>query len=78
MVISLISHPGKVKLKGNYKLHQHDWPGNSRWTSEHPGTHLKRFFNGRILIEKKKHLQHQRDLYHNFIDFKKALDKCLA
>ncbi|KAL8562906.1 hypothetical protein ACOMHN_004598 [Nucella lapillus] len=30
-------------------------------------------FNIRILIE--KHLQHQRDLFHNFIYFKKAFDR---
>ena len=29
--------------------------------------------NCRLMIE--KHLQHQRDLFHNFIDFKKAFDR---
>ena len=33
----------------------------------------EQIFNLRILCE--KHLQHQQDLYHVFIDFKKACDK---
>ena len=33
----------------------------------------EQIFNLRILCE--KHLQHQRDLYHVFIDFKKAFDR---
>ena len=34
---------------------------------------VEQIFNCRIMIE--KHLQHQRDLYHNFIGFKKAFDR---
>ena len=33
---------------------------------------VEQIFNIRLLVE--KHLQHQRDLFHNFIDFKKAFD----
>ena len=33
----------------------------------------EQIFNCRIMIE--KHLQHQQDLFHNFIDFKKAFDR---
>ena len=33
----------------------------------------EQIFNLRILFE--KHLQHQQDLYHVFIDFKKAFDR---
>ena len=33
----------------------------------------ERIFNQRILCE--KYLQHQQDLYHFFIDFKKAFDR---
>ena len=36
----------------------------------------EQIFNPRILCE--KHLQHQQDLYHVFIDFKKAFDKQLS
>ena len=31
---------------------------------------VEQIFNSRVIIE--KHLQHQRDLFHNFVDFKKA------
>jgi hypothetical protein len=34
---------------------------------------VEQIFNCRVIIE--KHLQHQRDLFHNFIDFKKAFDR---
>lgn len=34
---------------------------------------VEQIFNCRIMME--KHLQHQRELYHNFIDFKKAFDR---
>ncbi|KAL8569366.1 hypothetical protein ACOMHN_014050 [Nucella lapillus] len=34
---------------------------------------VKQIFSIRILIE--KHLQHQHDLFYNFIDFKKAFDR---
>ena len=34
---------------------------------------VEQIFNCRIIIE--KYLQHQRDLFHNFIDFKKAFDR---
>ena len=33
----------------------------------------EKIFNPRILCE--KYLQHQQDLYHVFIDFKKAIDR---
>ena len=33
---------------------------------------VEQIFNCRLIIE--KHLQHQRELHHNFIDFKKAFD----
>jgi len=34
---------------------------------------IEQIFNCHILME--KHRQHQRDLFHNFIDFKKAFDR---
>lgn len=34
---------------------------------------VEQIFNLRLLIE--KHLQHNKDIYHNFIDFKKAFDR---
>ena len=40
--------------------------GAERYTAEH-------IFNCRVMIA--KHLEHQRTLYHNFIDFKKAFNR---
>ena len=37
------------------------------------GSTTEQIFNLRILFE--KYLQHQQDLYHVFIDFKKAFDR---
>ena len=34
---------------------------------------VQQIFNSRVIIE--KHLQHQREVFHNFIDFKKAFDR---
>ena len=34
---------------------------------------LEQIFNSRVIIE--KHLQHQCDLFNNFIDFKKSCDR---
>ena len=34
---------------------------------------VEQIFNSRVIIE--KHLQHQRDQLHNFIDFKKIFDR---
>ena len=74
--ISLISHPSKVMLKvilnrlkpQAEKIIAEEQAGfrAGRSTSE-------RIFNLRILCE--KYLQHQQDLYHVVIDFKKAFDR---
>ena len=34
---------------------------------------IEQIFNSRVITE--KHLQHQRDLFHNLLDFMKAFDK---
>ena len=51
----------------------HDLIGgfNGLWRAGRSTT--EQVFNLRILCE--KHLQHQKDLYHDFIDFKKAFDR---
>ena len=33
----------------------------------------EQMFNLRLLVE--KHLEHQKELYHNFVDFRKAIDR---
>ena len=39
-----------------------------------PGRSItEQIFNSRVIIE--KHLQHQRDLFQNFTEFKKAFDR---
>ena len=74
--ISLISHTSKImlriilnRLKNEAEQHLAEEQAGFR-----PGrSTVEQIFNCRILME--KHLQHQRDLCHNFIDFKKAFDR---
>ena len=74
--ISLISHPSKVMLKiilnrlqpqaeGIIAEEQADFRAGRSTTEQ--------IFNLRITCE--KYLQHQQNLYHVFIDFKKAFDR---
>jgi len=74
--ISLISHPSKVMLR--VLLNRLKPQAETIIAEEQAGFRAGRstteqIFNLRILCE--KHLQHQQDLYHVFIDFKKAFDK---
>ena len=74
--ICLISHPSKVMLKvllnrlkpQAEEIIAEEQAGfrTGRSTTEH-------IFNLRIICE--KYLQHQQDIYHVFIDFKKAFDR---
>ena len=73
--ISLISHPSKVILK--VILNRLKPQAEKIIAEEQAGFRAGRsttaqIFNLRILCE--KYLQHQQDLYHVFIDFKKAFD----
>ena len=73
--ISLISHPSKVMLKIVLNRLK---PQAEKIIAEEAGFRAGRstteqIFNLRILCE--KYLQHQQDLYHVFIDFKKAFDR---
>ena len=74
--ISLISHPSKemlciilnhLKSKAEELLSEEQVGFRAGWST------MEQIFNCRVLIE--KHLQHQRDLFHNFIDFKKAFNQ---
>ena len=74
--ISLISHPSKVILK--IILNRLKPQAKKIITEEPAGFRAERrttkqIFNLRILCE--KYLQYQQDLYHVFIDFKKAFDR---
>ena len=73
--ISLISHPSKVMLK--IILNRLQPQAEEIIAEEQAGFRVGRstteqIFNLRILCE--KYLQHQQNLYHVFIDFKKAFD----
>ena len=74
--ISLISHPSKVMLK--IILNRLKPQAEKIIAEEQAGFRAGRstteqIFNLRILCE--KYLHHQQDLYHIFIDFKKAFDR---
>ena len=74
--ISLISHQSKVMLKFILKRLK---PQAEKIIDEEQEriragrSTTEQIFNLRILCE--KYLQHQQDLYHVFIDFKKAIDR---
>ena len=71
--ISLVCHPSKVLLKVLLNRLKRHWQNQSsqknRQVSEQVAVRHN-IFNFRILCE--KYLQHQQDLYHTFIDFKKS------
>ena len=74
--ISRISHPSKVVLK--IILNREKPQAVKIIAEEQAGFRARRstteqIVNLKILCE--KHLQHKQDLYHVFIDFKKAFDR---
>ena len=74
--ISLINHTSKImlrvilnRLKKEAEEHLAEEQAGFR-----PGrSTVEQIFNCHIMME--KHLQHQKELFHNFIDFKKASDR---
>ena len=74
--ISLINHTSKImlrvilnRLKKEAEEHLAEEQAGFR-----PGrSTVEQIFNCHIMME--KHLQHQKELFHNFIDFKKAFDR---
>ena len=74
--ISLISHPSKVMLKiilNRLKPQAEEIIAEEQAGFRAGRSTTEQIFNLRILCE--KYLQHQQDLYHVFIDFKKAFDR---
>ena len=74
--ISLISHPSKVMLKvilNRFKPQAEKIIAEEQAGFRAGRSTTEQIFNLRILYE--KYLQHQQDLYHVFIDFKKAFDR---
>ena len=74
--ISLISHPSKVMLKiilNRLKPQAEEIIAEEQASFRTGRSTTEQLFNLRILCE--KYLQHQQNLYHIFIDFKKAFDR---
>ena len=72
--ISLISHPSKVMLKIILnRLQPEEIIAEEQAGFRAGRSTTEQIFNFRILGE--KYLQHQQNLYHVFIDFKKAFDR---
>ena len=75
-MISLISHPSKVTMKiilNTLKPQAEKIIAEEQAGFRAGRSTTEQIFNLRILCE--KYLQHQQDLYHVFIDFKKAFDR---
>ena len=74
--ISLISHPRKVMLKiilNRLQPQAEEINGEEQASFRAGRSTTEQIFNLRIFCE--KYLQHQQNLYHVFIDFKKAFDR---
>ena len=74
--ISLINHPRKVMLKiilNRFKLQAEKIIAEEQAGFRAGRNTTEQIFNLHILCE--KYLQHQRDIFHVFIDFKKAFDR---
>ena len=74
--LSLISHASKVMLRvilNRLKVQVEAVLAEEQAGFRRGRGTVEQILNCRLLIE--KHLQHQKDLYHNFIDFKKAFDR---
>ena len=74
--ISLISHPSKVMLKiilNRLQLQAEEIIAEEQAGFRAGRSTIEQIFNLRILCE--KYLQRQQNLYHVFIDFKKAFDR---
>ena len=72
--ISLIRHSSKMILRDILNRLKAEEMLAEEQADFRPGrSTAEQIFNSRVIIE--KHLQHQHDLFHNFVDFKKAFDR---
>ena len=74
--ISLISHTSKIMLRvilNRLKKEAEEYLAEEQAGFRPGRSTVEQIFNCHIMME--KHLQHQKELYHNFIDFKKAFDR---
>ena len=70
--ISLISHPNNTTLS-RFQAKTEELLAEEQAGFKPGRSTAEQIFNSRVIIE--KHLQHQHDLFHNFVDFKKAFDR---
>ena len=71
-----INHPGKIMLRvilTRLKTKAEELLAEEQAGFRPGRSTVEQNFNSRVIIE--KHLQHQRDLFNNFIDVKKAFDR---
>ena len=71
--ISLISHPSEAMpqvILNRLKAKADELLAEEQLGFRPSQSTVDQIFNSRVIIE--KHLQHQRDLFHNFIEFKNA------
>ena len=76
--ISLISHPIEIILRvviSQLKAKAEELLAEGQAGLRLDRSTVEQIFNSRVIIE--KHLKHQHDLFHSFIDFKKAFDRVL-
>ena len=74
--ISLISHPSTILprvILSQLKTKPEELLAEEQAGRRPDRSSVEQIFNSRVIIE--KHLQHQRDLFHNFIGLKKAFDR---
>ena len=72
--ISLISHPSKIMLRviiSRLKATAEEMLAKEQAGFRPGRSTVEQIFKNRVI---KKHLQHQRDLFHNFVNFKKKFD----
>ena len=74
--ISLISHPSTILprvILSQLKTKPEELLAEEQAGRRPDRSSVEQILNSQMIIE--KHLQHQRDLFHNFIDFKEVFDR---
>ena len=74
--ISLTSHPSNVMLRvilNRLKAKAEELLADEQAGFRPGRSSVEQILNGRVITE--KHLQHQRDLFHSVIEYKKAFDR---
>ena len=73
---SQISHPSKIMLRvilNRLKAKAEELPAEEQAGFRSGWSTVEEIFNSRVIMERR--LQHRRDLFHNFIAFKRAFDR---